>query len=92
VTTILLTSCSGFGKLLLPYNNAEHEGGLTGFTFHLDRRMDAIVAEEDFGITNSGDNTALLGDEKCYSMPAVVDNCSPLSRMFFKEKVKPDSH
>lgn len=80
-----LTSRSGFGELLLPYDDVSRmKSNLAGLTFRLDRRTGAILAEEDFDMMDAADNTALLGLKKGYST-------SPLSRTSFKEKTEPDS-
>jgi len=74
-----LTSRSGFGELLLPYDDEERmKNNLAGLTFRLDRRTGAIVAEEDFETASSADDAALLGLKKAYSL-------SPLSRTSFKD-------
>ncbi|KAG1748155.1 hypothetical protein EDB19DRAFT_1905206 [Suillus lakei] len=92
---VSLTSRSGFGDLLLPYDNVSRmKSNLAGLTFRLDKRTGAIVAEEDFGVSNIGntsDNTALLGSKRGYSVTLGVDDLSPLSRTSFKEKVEPES-
>ncbi|TFK63948.1 hypothetical protein BDN72DRAFT_802770 [Pluteus cervinus] len=47
-TIISLTSRSGFGELLLPYDNEKViERKLSGLRFRLDRRTGAILADED---------------------------------------------
>ncbi|KAG2072503.1 hypothetical protein BDR04DRAFT_1230480 [Suillus decipiens] len=59
---VSLTSRSGFGDLLLPYDDVSRmKSNLAGLTFRLDKRTGAIVAEEDSGMVNTSDNTALLG-------------------------------
>ncbi|KAG1858479.1 hypothetical protein F4604DRAFT_1794294 [Suillus subluteus] len=89
---VSLTSRSGFGDLLLPYDDVSRmKSNLTGLTFRLDKRTGAIVAEEDFGVVNTSDNTALLGGKRGYSMTVGVDNLTPLSRTSFKEKLEPES-
>lgn len=81
---VSLTSRSGFGQLILPYDDEERmKNNFAGLTFRLDRRTGAIVAEEDFDKADSADSTALLGLKKAYSL-------SPLSRTSFK-KAEPDS-
>ncbi|KAG0704064.1 hypothetical protein DFH29DRAFT_398763 [Suillus ampliporus] len=84
---VSLTSRSGFGELLLPYDDVERmKSKFSGLTFRLDKRTGAIVAEEDFGMADTTDGTALLGD-KGSSIRLGVDSLSPLSRMSFEEKV-----
>lgn len=47
-TSIALTSHSGFGQLLYPYDDRDMmEKKLQGFRFSLDKRSGAIVADED---------------------------------------------
>ena len=47
-TSIALTSHSGFGQLLYPYDDRDTmEKKLQGFRFSLDKRSGAIVADED---------------------------------------------
>ncbi|KAF9446653.1 hypothetical protein P691DRAFT_708152 [Macrolepiota fuliginosa MF-IS2] len=57
-----LTARSGFGELLLPYDNEEQlEKKLDGIKFRLDRRTGAIVADEvDEGVPGTGREEALL--------------------------------
>ncbi|KAG1744995.1 uncharacterized protein EDB91DRAFT_1122044 [Suillus paluster] len=89
---VSLTSRSGFGELLLPYDDVNRmNGSLNGLTFRLDKRTGAIVAEEDFGIIDGTDSTALLGNKRGYSVASGVDSLSLLSRTSFKENGKPDS-
>lgn len=89
---VSLTSRSGFGDLLLPYDDVSRmKSNLTGLTFRLDKRTGAIVAEEDFGIVNNCDNTALLGGKRGYGVMVGVDNLTPLSRTSFKDKLEPES-
>ncbi|KAG1864998.1 hypothetical protein DFJ58DRAFT_771933 [Suillus subalutaceus] len=89
---VSLTSRSGFGDLLLPYDDVSRmKSNLTGLTFRLDKRTGAIVAEEDFGVVNTSDNTALLGGKRGYGVMVGVDNLTPLSRASFKEKLEPES-
>ncbi|OAX35822.1 hypothetical protein K503DRAFT_696301 [Rhizopogon vinicolor AM-OR11-026] len=79
---VSLTSRSGFGELLLPYDDeARMKSNLAGLTFRLDKRTGAILAEEDFDMMDAADNTTLLGHKKSYSL-------SPLSRISFKENVE----
>lgn len=87
---VSLTSRSGFGELLLPYDDVTRMNRkLTGLTFRLDRRTGAIVAEEDFGVVDASDSTMLLGGKRGYSAMVGVDSLSPLSRTSFKDKVEP---
>ncbi|KAF8553065.1 hypothetical protein OG21DRAFT_1485715 [Imleria badia] len=59
---VSLTSRSGFGQLLLPYDDEQRmQNNLDGLTFYIDRRTGAIVAEEDFGAAECADGVALLG-------------------------------
>ncbi|KAG1824676.1 uncharacterized protein BJ212DRAFT_1321839 [Suillus subaureus] len=89
---VSLTSRSGFGDLLLPYDDVSRmKSNLAGLTFRLDKRTGAIVAEEDFGVVNTSDNTALLGSKGEYNVMVGVDNLSPLSRTSFKDKLEPES-
>ncbi|KAI6094202.1 hypothetical protein F5141DRAFT_961781, partial [Pisolithus sp. B1] len=47
---VSLTSRSGFGELLLPYDDESRmRSRLSGFKFRLDQRTGAIVAEEGSG-------------------------------------------
>ena len=70
---VSLTSRSGFGELLLPYDDERRmRDNLAGLTFHLDRRTGAIVAEEDFGAAECADGVALLGRERPYHGPSYV--------------------
>ncbi|KAF9221127.1 hypothetical protein BS17DRAFT_785959 [Gyrodon lividus] len=81
---VSMTSRSGFGELLLPYNDEQRmRDNLAGLTFRLDRRTGAIVAEEDLGVTEGGDSMALLGHKRGYSDG---DSLSPFSRTSFKDK------
>lgn len=89
---VSLTSRSGFGELLLPYDNERRmNSNLAGLTFRLDKRTGAIVAEEDFGEADTSDNIALLDHKRGYSVTVGVDSLSPLSRASFKDKVEPGS-
>ncbi|OJA11337.1 hypothetical protein AZE42_04932 [Rhizopogon vesiculosus] len=81
---VSLTSRSGFGELLLPYDDeARMKSNLAGLTFRLDKRTGAILAEEDFDAMNATDTTTLLGHKKSHSL-------SSLSRSSFKENVESD--
>jgi len=58
-SVVALTSRSGFGELLLPYDDElTHEKKLEGLRFRLDRRTGAILAEE-----NVGDGSGMAPDE-----------------------------
>ena len=62
-----LTSRSGFGELLLPYDDERRmRDNLAGLRFRLDRRTGAIVAEEDFGAAEYAGGAALLGHKRPY--------------------------
>ncbi|KIK76950.1 hypothetical protein PAXRUDRAFT_17829 [Paxillus rubicundulus Ve08.2h10] len=84
---VSLTSRSGFGELLLPYDDERRmKNNLAGLKFCLDRRTGAIVAEEDFTAGKGGDTMALLHHKKRYSgLNLGSDNLSPLSRTSFKQ-------
>jgi hypothetical protein len=89
---VSLTSRSGFGDLLLPYDDVSRmKSNLAGLKFRLDKRTGAIVAEEDFGVVDSSDNMALLGRKGGYGVTVGVDSLSPLSRTSFKDKIEPES-
>ncbi|KAG2346106.1 hypothetical protein BDR05DRAFT_959680 [Suillus weaverae] len=89
---VSLTSRSGFGDLLLPYDNVSRmKSNLTGLTFRLDKRTGAIVAEEDFDVVNASDKSALLGGKGGYGVTVGVESLSPLSSTSFKDKVEPES-
>ncbi|KAG2113491.1 uncharacterized protein F5147DRAFT_681196 [Suillus discolor] len=91
-TIVALTSRSGFGDLLLPYDDVSRmKSNLAGLTFRLDKRTGAIVAEEDFGVGNTSDNIALLGGKGDYDVKMGVNNFSPLSRTSFKDKAEFES-
>ena len=77
---VSLTSRSGFGELLLPYDDERQmRDNLAGLTFRLDRRTGAIVAEEDFGAAECADGVALLGRKRPYSNATFfVDGDLPL--------------
>ncbi|KAF9242854.1 hypothetical protein BU15DRAFT_72505 [Melanogaster broomeanus] len=85
---VSLTSRSGFGELLLPYDDERRiRESLGGLTFRLDRRTGAIVAEEDLRGVEGPDGVALLGrrHKRGYSGVSLgVDSLSPLSRSSFK--------
>ncbi|KAH0835619.1 hypothetical protein J3R83DRAFT_9367 [Lanmaoa asiatica] len=69
---VSLTSRSGFGELLLPYDDEQRmQHNLAGLTFRLDQRTGAIVAEESFD-TECADAVALLGRKRPYSSPTFI--------------------
>ncbi|KAF8433924.1 hypothetical protein L210DRAFT_3454427 [Boletus edulis BED1] len=71
---VSLTSRSGFGQLLLPYDNERQmQERLGGLTFRIDERTGAIVADEDFGAVESSDGVALLAHQRPYG-----DDSTPL--------------
>ncbi|KAL4065570.1 hypothetical protein V8B97DRAFT_1150922 [Scleroderma yunnanense] len=82
---VAMTSRSGFGELLLPYDDEERmRTNLTGLKFRLDPRTGAIVAEEDTGV-HVGEGASLLGGEHVYLSPMFgTDGFTPLSRSSFK--------
>lgn len=82
---VSLTSRSGFGELLLPYDNESRmRSRLIGLKFRLDQRTGAIVAEEDSGF-DAGDKVSLLGHEEVYrSSMFRADSLSGSSRYSFK--------
>lgn len=70
---VSLTSRSGFGELLLPYDDERRmQDNLSGLTFRLDQRTGAIVAEEDFGAAEGADGMALLARKRPYSAPTFM--------------------
>lgn len=79
---VSLTSRSGFGELLLPYDDERRmQDSLAGLTFCLDQRTGAIVAEEDFGAAEGADGVALLGRKRPYGNPTYLvdgDSETPL--------------
>ncbi|KAG8215750.1 hypothetical protein J3R82DRAFT_7648 [Butyriboletus roseoflavus] len=77
---VSLTSRSGFGALLLPYDDeGQMQHRLAGLTFGLDPRTGAIIAEEDFGAAECADRVALLGRRRPYRNPTfLVDGDSVL--------------
>ncbi|KIK92516.1 hypothetical protein PAXRUDRAFT_829886 [Paxillus rubicundulus Ve08.2h10] len=85
---VSMTSRSGFGELLLPYDDERRmKNNLSGLKFCLDRRTGAIVAEEDFTGGESTDSIALLPRKRGYhNFNLGVDNLSPLSRSSFKQQ------
>lgn len=82
---VSLTSRSGFGELLLPYDNESRmRSRLIGLKFRLDQRTGAIVAEEDSGF-DASDKVSLLGHEEVYrSSMFRADSLSGSSRYSFK--------
>ncbi|KAK0447415.1 uncharacterized protein EV420DRAFT_1276276 [Desarmillaria tabescens] len=67
---VSMTSHSGFGQLLVPYDSEESiERKLTGLRFRLDKRTGAIVAEDDDtgDYEADEDGVALLGVSKGHS-------------------------
>ncbi|KAK0218793.1 hypothetical protein IW262DRAFT_1274072 [Armillaria fumosa] len=64
---VSMTSHSGFGQLLVPYDSEKNiEEKLKGLRFRLDKRTGAIVAEDDDSgdFEGEGDGVALLGMAK----------------------------
>lgn len=64
---VSMTSHSGFGQLLVPYDSEKNiEEKLKGLRFRLDKRTGAIVAEDDDAgdFEGEGDGVALLGVSK----------------------------
>jgi len=88
---VSLTSRSGFGELLFPYDDEQRmNNNLAGLTFRLDRRTGAIVAEEDLTAGEGADSMALLRRKRGYSgFNLGVDSLSPLSRTSFKQEDTP---
>lgn len=84
---VSLTSRSGFGELLLPYDNEPRmRSRLIGLKFRLDQRTGAIVAEEDSGF-DASDKASLLGHEEVYRSSVFrTDSLSGSSRYSFKAK------
>ncbi|KAF8132440.1 hypothetical protein EV363DRAFT_1216054 [Boletus edulis] len=71
---VSLTSRSGFGQFLLPYDDERKmQERLGGLTFCIDERTGAIVAEEDFGAVESSDEVALLARQRSYGMESWTD-------------------
>lgn len=80
-----MTSRSGFGELLLPYDDERRmRANLTGLKFGLDPRTGAIVAEEEPGA--GGEGVSLLTGEDKYRSTGFGDGSTPLSTSSFKEK------
>ena len=78
--TMSLTSRSGFGTLLLPYDDEQlMEDKLEGLMFHLDPRTGAIVAEDGLG-----KEVTLLG-EGAHRSAGWSDIATPPSMSSFKE-------
>ncbi|KAG6376800.1 hypothetical protein JVT61DRAFT_1825 [Boletus reticuloceps] len=66
---VSLTSRSGFGQLLLPYDDERKmQERLGGLAFCIDEQTGAIVAEEDFGAVESSDEVALLARKRSFGM------------------------
>ncbi|KAI6127127.1 hypothetical protein F5141DRAFT_1085716 [Pisolithus sp. B1] len=84
---VSLTSRSGFGELLLPYDDESRmRSRLSGFKFRLDQRTGAIVAEEGSGF-DASDKASLLGHEEVYRSSMLrADSLSGSSRYSFKTK------
>ncbi|KAH7906363.1 hypothetical protein BJ138DRAFT_1162777 [Hygrophoropsis aurantiaca] len=83
---VSLTSRSGFGELLLPYDNEESMSNkLAGLTFRLDRRTGAILAEEDSLVNPDGSMVSLLERKHRRNYSVGVDSLSPLSRTVFHD-------
>ena len=76
---VSMTSRSGFGELLFPYDDDRcMRDKLTGLKFHLDARSGAIIAEEDPSAGSEG--VSLLGGEDIHlSTRFVMDDSTPLS-------------
>ncbi|KAF8443930.1 hypothetical protein L210DRAFT_1002698 [Boletus edulis BED1] len=71
---VSLTSRSGFGQFLLPYDDERKmQERLSGLTFCIDERTGAIVAEEDFGAVESSDEVALLARQRSYGTESWTD-------------------
>ena len=65
-SVVALTSRSGFGELLLPYDDKPTlEKKLDGLRFRLDQRTGAILAEDQVGGRSSGiaSDSSFLGEE-----------------------------
>ncbi|KAN0078157.1 hypothetical protein V8E55_010214 [Tylopilus felleus] len=76
---VALTSRSGFGQLLLPYDDQKRmQENLAGLTFRMDERTGAIVAEDDFGAGKYTDGVALLGRQRPYGEPTLSPDSTPL--------------
>ena len=72
-----MTSRSGFGDLLLPYDDDRcMPDKLTGLKFHLDPRSGAIIAEEDPSVGSEG--VSLLSDIHLSTRSGMCDS-TPLS-------------
>ncbi|KAG2072502.1 hypothetical protein BDR04DRAFT_1074030 [Suillus decipiens] len=85
---VSLTSRSGFGDLLLPYDDVSRmKSNLAGLTFRLDKRTGAIVAEEDFDVVSTSDNIALLSGKEGYGVGVGLTDLS-LSRTSSKDKIE----
>ncbi|KAF9478762.1 hypothetical protein BDN70DRAFT_879571 [Pholiota conissans] len=83
-STVALTARSGFGELLLPYDNDQQlEKKLDGIRFRLDRRTGAIVADdygsERVGMGRDDAMLSLLGPGGKLDTPARTPNESEFS-------------
>lgn len=77
---VSMTSRSGFGELLLPYDDDRHmQDRLTGLKFRLDPRNGAIIAEEEEPSAGSDDVTLLSGEDIHPSTRFGMDDSTPLS-------------
>ena len=75
-----MTSRSGFGELLLPYDDNRHmQDKLTGLKFRLDPRNGAIIAEEEEPSAGSDNVTLLSGEDIHPSTRVEMDGSTPLS-------------
>jgi hypothetical protein len=75
---VSLTSRSGFGELLVPYDDEKSiQQKLSGLRFRLDRRTGAILAEEDgsVGFKQGPDDAmmSLLGQRRYQGVSSVPD-------------------
>ncbi|KAF9005096.1 hypothetical protein BDQ17DRAFT_1353790 [Cyathus striatus] len=84
---VALTSRSGFGELLLPYDD-EHtlEKKLDGLRFRLDRRTGAIVAEDEepfeYGMEGDDAKLSLLGNQR--QRPASIPHTPSSSQLAYQ--------
>ena len=84
---VSLTSRSGFGELLLPYDDEQRmRANLSGLAFHLDPRTGAVVAEEQPGV--GGEGVTLLSGGDAYRSAGWTDGFTPLSATSFKVNEK----
>ncbi|KAL4065571.1 hypothetical protein V8B97DRAFT_1150902 [Scleroderma yunnanense] len=83
---VAMTSRSGFGKLLHPYDDEQHiRTNLTGLKFCLDPYTGEIV-EEDISV-HVGEGISLLGGEGAHLSPMFgTDGSTPLSPSSFKDR------